>query len=253
MQAPLTAMLVSNDAQTLCTIDKTFEEFGVAGDVCLNTPNARKMLAERPVDLLTLDFDLSGAMELMDIYSDGTTKRPAAVIALTRQGSLIKEALNQRVHFILQKPFTPDLMAKTLKAAYGLIVKEKRAAFRYSVKIDAVANVTEGGDKRRLASVIVDDVSLTGLCFRTSKPVFKGTTVSVDFCLPGSGHRLHSIGRVMWSDNGQAGILFESMTHQDSTVLKRWLAAQCPWDAELMPKPPRIPPTGIQTAQPPAR
>lgn len=237
MRSPLTAILLSNDAQTLCTVDKTFEEFSIAADVCLSTPFAQKLIAERPFDLLVLDFDLSGTMELMDSYEDGTLKRPAAVIGATRQGPLMKEALSKRVHFILQKPFTPDLMAKTLKAAYGLIVKQKRASFRHSVKIQAVASIMEGREKQRLPGAIVDDISLTGLCFRTSQPVPKETTICVDFCLPGSGQLIRTMGKIMWSDaNGQAGVLFESMAEEDRALLRRWMGPRCPWTVDLAPR-----------------
>ncbi len=41
---------------------------------------------------------------------------PSVVIAIASDPTAMKQALNKRAHFPLQKPFTPELMTNTLKA-----------------------------------------------------------------------------------------------------------------------------------------
>jgi hypothetical protein len=43
------------------------------------------------------------------------------VIAIASDPTAMKQALNKRAHFTLQKPFTPELMTNTLKAGWRSI------------------------------------------------------------------------------------------------------------------------------------
>jgi response regulator RpfG family c-di-GMP phosphodiesterase len=46
---------------------------------------------------------------------------PVVVIAIASDPTAMKQALNKRAHFTLQKPFTPELMTNTLKAGWRSI------------------------------------------------------------------------------------------------------------------------------------
>jgi len=48
--------------------------------------------------------------------------------------------LSHRVHFTIQKPVTGNVMVHTLKAAYSMIVTEKRISFRHSVRSSRAAS-----------------------------------------------------------------------------------------------------------------
>ena len=52
------------------------------------------------------------------------------VIAIASDPAAMKQALNKRAHFTLQKPFIPELMTNTLKAGYSLIVDVELAPRR---------------------------------------------------------------------------------------------------------------------------
>ncbi len=98
------------------TMDKTFEDFSIDADLCLSAPSALRLLEEREFDLLVLDFDSKGAMGVMDSKGSNTHKHPSAVIAITRGPSVLKTAINKRVCFEVQKPFTADLRLLRLQA-----------------------------------------------------------------------------------------------------------------------------------------
>jgi len=238
MEYPLTALLLSQDAQTLSTIDKTFEEFNLEADVCLSAKSGQTLMEQRKFDLLVLDFDMPGAMELTD-GKDDKRKLASATIALTGEPSLLKHALSKRVHFVVQKPFTSDLMARTLKAAYGLVVREKRAAFRHSVSIRAKASLDVNGQQRPLEGATVQDLSETGLLVKINTFVSKDAIIHVDFELPETTTQVHTTGKVVWSDtgtSGQVGVQFQFVPPQESKSLQQWLRVRCPWDVALEPK-----------------
>jgi hypothetical protein len=237
MQFPFTALLLSREAQTVDTMDKTFEDFNIDADLCLSAPSALRLLEEREFDLLVLDFDSKGAMGVMDSKGTNQHKHPNAVIAITHGPSVLKTALSKRVCFEVQKPFTAALMAKTLKAAYSLIIKEKRATFRHAINAVASASFKDNGEKRVLSDILITDISETGMIIKTAGPLPLQTTILVGFKLPETRNQVHATCSVTWSNaDGNAGIRFLSVPPLEQRDLQRWLDARCPWDAELMPK-----------------
>src|SRR5215468_8511960 len=116
MQAPLTALLLCNDAQALQVIDQTFEEYCVSTYFCMSGQSARVSASQRKFDLLMLDFDEPGASELIEYRATDLWGYPSVVIAIANDPAVLKRLLTKRVHFTLQKPFTSELMSKTLKA-----------------------------------------------------------------------------------------------------------------------------------------
>jgi hypothetical protein len=145
--------------------------------------------------------------------------------------------LSRRVHFTVQKPLAGELMVRTLKAAYSMIVHEKRISFRHSVRIKAEASVLERNQRRSLGPAAVLDVSHTGLGLQTGSLVPRDATIFVDFELPEDREPIHTIGKVIWSDGqGHLGIQFRFIAPLEMKNLRSWLGAHCPWDVELEPR-----------------
>ncbi|HJX84234.1 MAG TPA: PilZ domain-containing protein [Candidatus Angelobacter sp.] len=238
MQHPFTALFLSREALAVDTMDKVFDDFGIDADLCLSASTAKRLLRERPFDLLVLDFDMVGAMEVLDYDGSRAQERPSAVIAITRGVSALEGTQNKRVFFEVQKPFTVDLMAKTLKAAYSLVVKTKRDAFRHQVVIQASTSFADNsGAKRLLPGTVITDISETGMRIKTTNSLPVGTTISVAFKLPETNTTLHTTCSVIWSDaEGQGGVRFQFIPPLEQRDLQRWMDARCPWDAELLPQ-----------------
>ena len=234
--SPLQALVYCNDAQSLCTIDRVCSETDIASDVCLTSSAALKSLKNKRFDLLVLDFDDPGAIALLDTPAGSGLSFPNIVITFARSFEALKRAQQKRVHFVLQTPFTPALMARTIKASHSLLVKERRAAFRHAVKIKASAHTLEDGNKRELNNPVLLDISHTGLCLQTNISVPKEATITVVFQLPETQDTIHVTGKVMWSGaNGHAGVLFQFIPPQELRRLRDWLNGKCPWNMEMIP------------------
>jgi len=203
----------------------------------MSSSTAQTSLTQKKFDLLVLDFDDPGAAALIDFRPLDTRGFPSVVIAIARDAEVLKGALSRRVHFVLQKPFTQELMLRTLKAAYGQIVNEKRTTFRHSVRIIADACIVDGESKIILPDATIQDVSQTGLCLQAATTIPRDATIFVDFELPDERGEVHAIGRVMWSDaRGHAGVQFRFIAPLEMKNLRNWLIARCPWDVELEAK-----------------
>jgi len=237
MQAPLSALLLCNDDQSLDVIDRTFEDYSVSTYFCMSGESAQVSADNRKFDLLMLDFDEPEALQLVDFRAVDLWGYPSVVIAIASNPANMKRALSKRVHFVLQKPFTPELLGRTLKAGYGLIVNEKRTAFRHAVHFPASASFLENNVKNPLQNASVQDISFTGICLQADTAAPKDATVFIDFELPDSHAPISAIGKVMWSDNqGRAGIQFRFIPPLEQEQLRGWLSNHCPWDVELQPK-----------------
>jgi hypothetical protein len=237
MQIPLTALLMCSDPQALGAIERTFEQYGIPAYFCPDSKTAESSLNRRKFDLMVLDFDLAGAETLVDFHATDARGIPGVIIALAKDPAVLKSVLSRRVHFTVQKPLAGDLMVRTLKAAYSMIVTEKRVSFRHSVRIKAEASVLERSQRRSLGSATVLDVSHTGLGLQTGSLVPRDATVFVDFELPEDREPIHTIGKVIWSDGqGHLGIQFRFIAPLEMKNLRSWLSTHCPWDVELEPR-----------------
>lgn len=237
MQIPLTALLMSSDAQALGTIERTFEQYGIPAYFCPDSKTAEGSLNRRKFDLLVLDFDQPGAEALVDFHAMDARGIPGVIIALAKDPAILKSMLSRRVHFTLQKPVAGELMVRTLKVAYSMIVTEKRISFRHSVRIKAEASVLERNQRRSLGPTTVCDVSHTGLRLLTASLVPRDATIFVDFELPEDREPIHTIGKVIWSNGqGHLGVQFRFIAPLEMKSLRSWLGAHCPWDVELEPR-----------------
>src|SRR5260370_23657242 len=86
---------------------------------------------------------------------------PSVIIALAEDPAMLRQILSRRVHFTMQKPVA-DLMVRTLKAAYSMIVAEKRISFRHSVRSKAEVRILDRNSRRPLGATIIRVVRPTG-------------------------------------------------------------------------------------------
>src|SRR5258707_11983747 len=129
----LSGLLLSNDAGVLGMTNKIFDDYGFDVHVVTSAKAAEELVRLNFFDLAIFDQDVPGAMEMAREKSPGS---PRVVLGMVRRDKCL-EIRGKRVHFVMQKPFSADLFLKSLRAAYGVIAQEKRAAFRHEVQIGA--------------------------------------------------------------------------------------------------------------------
>src|SRR5208282_4134783 len=82
--------------------------------------------------------------------------------------------------FVFERPLSTQSIRRTLKPAYGLILRERRRYFRYPVAI-AVTIRRRNTPEVRCYSV---NISEGGMAVSTSVPLSAGEEVQVQFTLP---------------------------------------------------------------------
>jgi len=149
------------------------------------------------------------------------SNRTAITFAVTNNSAQTAAALKGGSAFTLQKPLTIEAIRHTFKAAYGLIVRERRRYFRYPISVPAAA--TRKGESEIFGKTI--NISEKGMALSTSTPLATGTELKIQFTLPDPRLDLTADCKVCWNnDKGQAGLLFVFIASNLASDLQSWLA-----------------------------
>lgn len=232
---PFSALLVSADPGALAIVQKVLEEYGVNVKAVTTAQAAEHLINTTKYDLGIFDHDLPEALNLS--LRRGISANPKVIFALMRS-TMVNDVRGKRVHFVVQKPFTTDLFARSLRAAYGTMIRERRVAFRHPVQIKPVLSVlTQEQGNQNLQSPLILDVSQTGLCIQTQEILSQGASLQVDFYLPDSKELIHTAGSVMWTRaSGRTGIRFTYISSDEQKHLIAWLDSKLPYEMEAIPR-----------------
>jgi hypothetical protein len=232
---PFLALVVSADSGPLSVTQKILEEYGVSVKVVGSVQAAGLLIKTTKFDLGVFDHDLPGALNLAS--GRATSANPKTVFALLR-GPQLNDIHGKRVHFVMQKPFTADLFARSLRAAYGTMIRERRIAFRHPVQIKPSSSVlVQDQGNQNLRSSVILDLSQSGLCIQTEEILPLGATLQIDFQLPEVGEKIHVIGSVMWTRaSGRTGIGFTHISAPEQKHLTAWLDSKLPYEMENIPR-----------------
>ena len=235
---PFSALVVCIDPGPIGVIQRVLEEHAVSIRVAATVPAANHLMKPSKFDMAVLDNDVPGALELA-AFRDG----PKMIIALVCVGKE-SEVRNKRVHFIVQKPFTPDLFARSIRAAYGPLLLERRVGYRHRVQIvPASCILMNDTGQRAVERSAILDLSQAGLCLQTSETLPQHAMIRIEFQLPNSSTLIHAAGYVTRTQvAGRAGVQFSSIPTADRAKLNAWLESNLPHGAESVPRqmpPPR--------------
>ncbi|MBZ5531994.1 MAG: PilZ domain-containing protein [Acidobacteriia bacterium] len=207
--APLTALLSSEDRaiQSLC--GRLLESNGFNVTLAANAEMAARLCGNATFDLAIYDQDCSGVLELAG--SRMPMRPPRIVIGLIGSGKM-NEVTGKRIQFMVQKPFTSNILARTIRAACGPITWERRLNFRHHVSIATLScKWTDQGETQPLQAATIVNISGTGLCLQTGEMLPQGAALEIRFPVPG-GEIIQVSGNVIWSHlSGRAGICFTNI------------------------------------------
>jgi hypothetical protein len=122
--------------------------------------------------------------------------------------------------FVLQRPLSVAAICQTLRAAFGMVVRERRRYFRCPVEIPAflrarqpedllcqTLNISEGGIAIKIPATLDSEFAL------------------LRFSLPGRTSQLFAETKVVWRGHGGlVGLQFESLAAPQKQELQEWLA-----------------------------
>jgi ActR/RegA family two-component response regulator len=217
-----TALIVSEDAVATRQLAEAMQELALSVEVCIEVSDALDRVNHSKLEVAVIDFSLGNQATLfLQQVRGSASNRTAVTFAITGSSAETAHALRAGSSFALERPLTLDSIRYTLKAAYGLIVRERRRYFRYPVSVPAAAS--RKGESEIFGSTV--NISECGMAFSTSTALMPGTEVTIQFTLTNPQLAITAECKVCWNnDKGQAGLSFLFLPSNLSSELQAWLA-----------------------------
>src|SRR3954464_15006501 len=215
------ALLCSPDPQIVTALQRILNSSGIELEVCTQPETAFIRLKQQKFDAFFVDCDdMPLGAELLQALRSAPSNRTAIAFALLNGATTIHKAYAWGANFTLDKPLTVELTMRTLRAAAGLIARERRRYFRQEV-CTKVRLWVRSGSRDAEHSALMTNLSETGMLLSQAQ-LKAGAKLRFHFTLPWSEIEVDGTGLVTWADAGYAGIRM-AMPKPTRRALEDWV------------------------------
>ncbi len=213
-------LLVCDDSATIQQLAEGTQQLAIATEVCADVDAALRLLNRKKFEAVIVDFGLAQAQEMLAQIRVSPSNRTAVTFAITDPALPAKFEIQP--NFQIEKPLSTSSVGRTLKAAFGLIVRERRRSFRCPIEIPAA--IESNGQEINCQVV---NISEGGMAIAELPSLKPGAQVKVLFTLPGELLPFKIESEVCWYDEkGRAGLRSLMIPSEQKSLLQQWLAAK---------------------------
>lgn len=217
----LQALLLSRDPEVHRTIRRVLDTANIDLDLSNTTEQARHILLRRKYDALLVDCDdmPNGPLVLRELRQ-GKSNKSCIAFAIVNGRTTIQQAFEMGANFALDKPISLERATRSVRAAQGLIMRERRRYHRHLIKATGAILVDQGAE----LPLNVTNISQGGISIECARKLDEGGAARVRLHLPGTKRMLDIKGEVVWSTaEGRAGIRFQVLSAEARRDLDAWL------------------------------
>jgi len=215
------ALLVSADPVTIQQFSLALRELSISPDACQDAASAGLLLKRRKFDAVIVDLQLGEESgHILDEARLSPSNRTAVTFGIGDNDAEGTSAFRKKSQFVFERPLSAQSIHKTLKPAYGLILRERRRYFRYPVSIPVIIR------SESMQEVWCNSVNISGggMAFSTQVPFLPGESVRVQFTLPDHTAPFFAESTICWSKAGHLGVRFVSISDDQKSELQVWLS-----------------------------
>ncbi len=217
----LQALILTEDERTLRVLTKLLEDLEIRVKDCAQVEAASELLAGQKFDGILLDCDMEGSRNLLSKARSHPENKRSIIFAILSSTMTVGSAFQLGANFIFYKPVSLERTRRSLRAARGLMMRERRRHFRYALEAPVFLTMEEGKEVR----AFVVDLSRGGMAIRVPEAPEMKQDVHLRVALPGMATSLEAQGKVVWADRyGRAGLHFAAMAEATRRELDRWLS-----------------------------
>ena len=215
------ALLVSADPAIIQQFTHALQQLSISPDVCQGAPAAIRLLNCRKFDAVIVDLQLGErSRAILDEVRLSPSNRTAVAFAISSSDVETTIADRKRSGFVLERPLSKESIRRTLKPAFGLILRERRRYFRCPISIPV--SIRRGTmPEVRCYSV---NISEGGMAVNMAAPLSPGEEVQVQFTLPDHKKPFLAESRICWRKTGHLGVRFVSLPRERRAELQDWLS-----------------------------
>ncbi len=219
----LRSLLLSQDEEMIGVLRQALSDLGIDVEVYSTAPWAGEGTFDHHFDAVIVDFDVTGADEFLRAVRGTDSNHHSLTFAIVSSDVGLPAAFAMGANLALQKPVSLDKARSGLRAAYGLIMQERRRYFRVPIE----TMVTVHPDEHTSIVAITMNVSEGGMALKCERELSVNGLVKLSFRLPGMPDELDARALVMWRDpRGHAGVRFEGLSQSVRHRLSDWLTIQ---------------------------
>jgi len=214
-----TALVFCKDAPTRQLILESLHPLAILPEICEDGVVAARLLDKQKFEAVIVDLLLGDeAVLVLRQVRLSRANRTAVTFAITTSGAQTSGRPDST--FVLQRPLSAAAINQTLRAAYGMVVRERRRYFRCPVAIPAFVRARQPEDL--LCQTV--NISEGGIAIKVPTALDSESAL-VRFSLPGRASQLFAETKVVWrGPGGLVGLQFESLAAPQKSELQEWLA-----------------------------
>src|SRR5579863_569142 len=219
--APMaTALVISDDETTVQQLTAGMQQFAISAEVCQDAGFALQSLNRRHYEAVVVDLKMYQSKEIMERVRLSPSNQTATTFAIT-DGPASVSGFSTGANFVLERPLSQETLSRSLRAAYGIIMRERRRYFRCPLTTPVAVRNQEGQE----IQCETINISESGIAIRIPVTVKAGTEVAVRFNLPDNQTRFVIQSKICWSDpTGRTGLQFLNLPLPQKTELQGWLS-----------------------------
>src|SRR6202051_4995668 len=215
------ALLVSADPATIQQFSNVLHEFYIPPTICAEATAAVGLLNRRKFDAVIADLQLEqqGGAILGEVRLS-SSNRTAVTFGISDNDARHAAVFRKNAQFVFERPLSAQSINKTLKPAYGLILRERRRYFRCPVSIP----VNIRGENMQEVWCNSVNISEGGMALSMLVSLVAGDNVRVQFALPDHEATCSVESTICWSNTGHLGVRFVSISDEEKSELQIWLS-----------------------------
>jgi PilZ domain len=216
-----TALVLCRETQTQTLLTESLRPLAIRAEICDDPFTAISLLDRQKFEAVIVDMQLGeGARLVMGHLRFSRANRTAVTFAIMAEVPGRASHVKPDSTFVLQRPLTVTSVSQTLRAAYGLVVRERRRYFRCLVTVPVYIGAQ--GLQELLCEAV--NISEGGIAISCPTALDPDQSLRVRLNLPDRASELSADARVCWSGGELVGLRFEFLPPPQRSELQEWLA-----------------------------
>jgi hypothetical protein len=213
-------LVVCPDQDAASLLPLILSELGMAGEHTASISRGLVLLESRYFDAIVFDYRADqSSEEFLSRLRQSAQNRASLLIAVVDSNFNVRPVFGLGANFVLYRPLSSERTRISLRAARGLMSRERRRAPR--VPVSSPATVAYPGAPEM--NVFLNDLGDGGTSIQTSN-VPRACKVYFEFALPGQPQLVRLSGEVAWQDSsGRTGIRFLDVPTSSRRLIQTWL------------------------------
>lgn len=229
--AAIRVLIVSADSDAIGLLSDVIMQMGIHLEICSDRKSAARHLCSSKFEGIMVDLQLGeDGLELLKSLADFTSNKGAVSCALLSETHEKATAFQAGANFVLERPLDKDTTLRTIRAAYPMMVRERRRYFRCPVQTTTFVS-SKSHPEFQATSV---NLSEAGMAILSPVELKVGQRLHIRLRMPGKQEFVDLTAEVCWTDpTGRAGVQFMEISRTVAESLASWLLQRL---EEMMPK-----------------